>query len=205
VTSDQGRPTLKTLGTILALVVLALVAGVIFVYSGVYPIGADVPHSHFVNRVLHTVSDRAVEHHARGVEVPPTVANPDSATLLQGAGQYAAMCSGCHLAPGYERGPLHDGLYPRPPRFTHGTDMPPAEFFWETKHGIKDTGMPAWGKTHSDAELWPIVAFVEHMHGMTPAQYRALVARAPKDMDMSELPMPGAVFSPQKAGEGGGS
>jgi len=174
------------------LVVLVLAGGVSgwYVYSGRYDVGADVPHMQFVARTLHRVADHSVAYHARGIQVPGNVANPDSAMLLHGAGQYAAMCSGCHLAPGITKSALHEGLYPRPPRFIRGTDVPAAEFFWETKHGIKDTGMPAWGTSHSDQELWAIVAFVEHMHGMTPAQYRDLVTRAPMDSDMLDLPMP---------------
>ena len=30
--------------------------------------------------------------------------------------------------------------------------MNPAELFWVTKHGIKMTGMPAWGATHGDTD-----------------------------------------------------
>ncbi len=181
---------MKICATILA--VLVLVTGVSgwYVYSGRYDVGADVPHMRFVARTLHRVADHSVAYHARSVQVPDDVANPDSAMLLEGAGRYATMCSTCHLAPGIEKTPLFEGLYPRPPRFIRGTDMEAAEFFWETKHGIKDTAMPAWGKTHSDEELWAVVAFVEHMHGMTPEQYRDLVTRAPRDSDMVDLPMP---------------
>ncbi len=182
---------MKICATILAVLVLAAGGTWWYVSSGRYDIGADAPHARFIARRLHRIADQSVAYHARSVEVPADVANPDSAMLLKGAGAYASMCSGCHLGPGIEKSPLHEGLYPRPPWFRRGTDMSPAEFFWETKHGIKDTGMPAWGKTHSDQELWPVVAFVEHMHGMTPEQYRDLVARAPKDADMPDLPMPG--------------
>lgn len=181
---------MKIRATILVVLVLAACVSGWYVYSGRYDVGADVPHVRFVARTLHRVADHSVAYHARSVQVPDYVANPDSAMLLQGAGQYAAMCSGCHLAPGITKSPLHEGLYPAPPRFIRGTDMPAAEFFWETKHGIKDTGMPAWGTSHSDPELWAVVAFVEHMHGMTPEQYRDLVTRAPMDSDMLDVPMP---------------
>lgn len=193
---------MKTLRTILALAVLALVVGVIFIYSGAYPVGADVPHSRPVRWLVSTVSDRSVASHARSVQVPSELSHPDSATILEGAGQYAAMCSGCHLAPGYDSGETAKGLYPRAPRFARGTDLSPAELFWVTKHGIKDTGMPAWGQTHSDEELWPIVAFVGQLGNMSPEEYRAIVQRAPRDEDMTELPMPGG--AERDGDEGGG-
>ena len=46
----------------------------------------------------------------------------------------------------------------------------PAELFWIVKHGIKMTGMPAWGD-HSDDELWATVAFVEKLPGMSEQDY----------------------------------
>ena len=196
---------MKICATIVGVLVLAAGVSGWYVYSGRYDVGADAPHMPFVARTLHRVADHSVAYHARSVQVPGDVANPDSTTLLKGAGQFATMCSGCHLAPGFEKSPLYEGLYPRPPRFTHGTDMRPAEFFWETKHGVKDTAMPAWGTTHSDQDLWVVVAFVEHMHGMTPQQYRDLVARAPRDSDMLGLPMPFRTAPVDSATAAGGS
>lgn len=37
-------------------------------------------------------------------------------------------------------------------------------------------GMPAYGPTHSEEELWEIVAFVEQLPDMTPEQYETLTA-----------------------------
>jgi hypothetical protein len=51
----------------------------------------------------------------------------------------------------------------------------PAELFWIMKHGIRMTGMPAWGD-HSDDELWATVAFIEKLPGMTEQDYAKLVA-----------------------------
>ena len=45
------------------------------------------------------------------------------------------------------------------------------EAFWIIKHGIKMTAMPAWSKTHTDAQLWDLVAFLDKLPKMTPAQY----------------------------------
>ena len=73
---------------------------------------------------------------------------------LKGAGEYAEMCSGCHLAPGMKRTEISQGLYPRAPELRRKTDLTPAEQFWIVKHGVKMTGMPAWGVTHDDELLW---------------------------------------------------
>lgn len=54
--------------------------------------------------------------------------------------------------------------------------------FWKIKYGIEMTGMPAFGGSHSDEEIWDMVAFVDRLRGgMTAAQYDSLVATTPAD------------------------
>lgn len=177
------------------LVIMAAGVG-IYVYSGSYPVGADVPHTGVVFSVLTTVRNRGITTGARGIH-PPADLN-DARRLSDGAGQYATMCASCHLAPGYEDGPTWEGLYPHPPRLAHATDLKPAEVFWTIKHGVKFSGMPAWGKSHSDDEIWSITAFVLDLPRLTPRQYRDIVSRAPPDSDMLMMPMPGS----RPAGDG---
>ncbi|MGH9697368.1 MAG: c-type cytochrome, partial [Bryobacteraceae bacterium] len=76
------------------------------------------------------------------------------------------------------------------PELRHGTRLTPAEEFWVVKHGLKMTGMPAWGVTHSDELLWNVVAFLRELPELTPDQYQALVKSAPDhDKMMKEMPM----------------
>lgn len=85
--------------------------------------------------------------------VAPKAALPtDEPALRIGAEHYAEMCAGCHLASGADDRDLHDGLYPRPPDFTT-VRAEPGVAFWTIKHGIKMTGMSAWGRSHDDARL----------------------------------------------------
>src|SRR3546814_5940179 len=37
---------------------------------------------------------------------------------------------------------------------------------------------------HDNPTIWSMVAFIEKLPGMTPAQYKAIVAKAPPDEDM---------------------
>src|SRR3546814_3981948 len=46
------------------------------------------------------------------------------------------------------------------------------------------SAMPAWGGSHDDATMWSMVAFLQKLPGMSPAQYKDMVARAPADHDM---------------------
>jgi hypothetical protein len=40
------------------------------------------------------------------------------------------------------------------------------------------TGMPGFGKTHSDEEVWAIVAFVQRMPDLSSEEYQAMVRQA---------------------------
>ena len=90
------------------------------------------------------------------------------------------MCSLCHLAPGMKRTEISRGLYPRAPELRRKSDLTPAEQFWVVKHGLKMTGMPAWGVTHDDELLWDVVAFLQKLPELTADQYQTLVKSAPK-------------------------
>jgi hypothetical protein len=71
---------------------------------------------------------------------------------------------------------LHRGLYPQPPVLaTVGIDHP-AEAFWVIKHGVKASGMPAWGKSMEDEYVWNMVAFLRKLPKLSPEQYQAEVA-----------------------------
>ena len=155
----------------------------VFVYSGMYDIGADVPHWSSTMLMVETLRDRSILRRSSMVKVPD-LSNPQ--LILKGAGQYSAMCVGCHLAPGITSSEIRPGLYPQPPELSKSR-IDPKIAFWVIKHGIKMTGMPAWGHGHDDAALWSIVAFVNKLPGMTPAQYKDIVSRAPPDEEMEGM------------------
>jgi mono/diheme cytochrome c family protein len=158
------------------------------IYAGLYNIAADVPHTQPVYWLFETVRDRSVAARARNIIVPNDL--DDSSRISRGAGQYAEMCSGCHLAPGMKRTEISRGLYPRAPELRRKTDLTPAEQFWIVKHGVKMTGMPSWGVTHEDELLWDVVAFVRKLPELTPEQYETIVKNAPKHEElMQEMEM----------------
>ena len=99
------------------LIVLLVIAGFAgaFIYTGVYNIGADAPHSRLVYGVLEELRDKSVAAHARGIAVPRDLNNPKR--IAAGAGLYQEMCTGCHLGPGLEKSEMSQGLYPSAPEF----------------------------------------------------------------------------------------
>jgi mono/diheme cytochrome c family protein len=168
---------LAALGALLAIVA----AGALAIYAGVYNFAADIPHTQPVYWLLETARERSIAVRAADVVVPGDLGDPKR--IASGAGQYAEMCAGCHLAPGMKRTEISRGLYPRAPELRRGRHSTPAEDFWVVKHGVKMTGMPAWGVTHNDEILWDVVAFLRKLPELTPDQYQTLVKSAPKTHD----------------------
>ncbi|MEX2365632.1 MAG: cytochrome c, partial [Pseudohongiellaceae bacterium] len=92
------------------------------------------------------------------------------------------MCVGCHLAPGKDTSEIHQGLSPQPPKLAkRAKQRTLEEIFWVTRHGIKMTGMPAWGVTHDDTQLWAIAAFVKQLPELSAEQYQAMKQQAVDD------------------------
>jgi mono/diheme cytochrome c family protein len=164
--------------------VLVVIAGALgaYAWSGLYDIGADEPHWRVTLKLLETVRDRSIHERSEGLKVPNL---NDPKLILKGAGQYAAMCTGCHLQPGVAQSELREGLYPQPPNLSKARVAPRAAF-WVIKHGIKMSAMPAWGGSHDDETIWSMVAFLQELPDLTPQQYKEIIAKAPPDEDMDK-------------------
>jgi len=157
---------------LLELLVLVAVGAGAFIWSGAFNIAADDPHWPLTERVMETVRDRSIEARLSGIAAP----NLDDESLIRtGAGNYDAMCAGCHLEPGEDHTELSVGLYPAPPNLGRDRIEDPAEAFWIIKHGIKMTGMPAWGKSMDNESIWGMVAFLQRLPEMSADQYHELV------------------------------
>ncbi|MFC6633101.1 c-type cytochrome [Microbulbifer taiwanensis] len=168
---------MKTIRTLLFAAIAACAGLAAFIYSGSYPVGADVRHTAFTHWALETLRDRSIDRAAASIEVP---ALDDPELLLMGGPDYNDMCTGCHLKPGLEESDLSVGLYPAPPDLTEKAADPRRQF-WVIKHGIKASGMPAWGPTHDDQRIWAMVAFLQKLPDLNAQQYQILTARDDDD------------------------
>ena len=71
-------------------------------------------------------------------------------------------------APGVAGAELSKGLNPPAPSLgEEENDTPDGELFWVIKHGIGMMLMPAFGPTHTDEEIWKLVAFIRHLPDLT--------------------------------------
>jgi len=179
---------MKTIKLLLFLGLAGIVGASLFIYSGIVAIGADVPHNPVVYWVLEQARERSIERASAGITVP-SLSDPD--LLLSGGADYNAMCTACHLKPGQTESDMSLGLYPSPVNLSlkqdehehdggskdpRDTDMLAKRQFWVIKHGIKSSGMPAWGITHDDQRIWAMVAFLQKLPELTPEQYQILTS-----------------------------
>jgi mono/diheme cytochrome c family protein len=153
--------------------VLVLILGaLVFISTGAYNVAATTPHNALTRWLMNTAQQRSVAVRADEVSAQPPI---DSSMVRRGAEEYREMCVACHGAPGVERGTLGKGINPKPPDLAkESAEWSDRELFWITKHGIKMAGMPAFGVTHSDEELWGIVAFLRRLESMSPDEYQRL-------------------------------
>ena len=168
---------MKTIVTTLLVAVLLLaVTAVAFIYSGIYDVSASSPHGAVSSWVMEATMHSSVERRADQVEVPDL---GDRTLILAGVNDFEEMCVQCHGAPGKEPDAVGKGLNPPAPDLSQSAnEMTAAELFWITKHGIRMTGMPAWGNTHDDDALWPVVALMTALPELDAAAYQDLLESA---------------------------
>jgi mono/diheme cytochrome c family protein len=156
----------------LAGLVLPALAFLLIGAAGLFQVAATPKPSHFETRLARLFVQRSVAREARSVVVPP--APREDAMLFQGLKAYRRNCAGCHGKFGAPSRWGTTSFYPRVPQFADdGSALGPAEMFVVVKHGIRGTGMAAWGVNLPDEEIWPIVWFLQRMRALPPEVDRA--------------------------------
>jgi len=168
---------MRIFSTLFVLLVVLATLVVLFVFSGTYNVAAVEPDSAVVSWLLATIRDQSVAKRSKEITPPPLT---DPKLAQAGLREYHSMCFGCHAAPGHELSEIAQGLNPKPPKLDAedvqaGSD---AELYWVVKNGLRMTGMPAFGPTHEDKELWSIVAFLRRLPKLKPQEYDAMVEAA---------------------------
>lgn len=166
---------MKPLLVVLAVlaVAAALAAGAIAL--GMAEVAATAPHSRPVEWLLATARERAIAARARDLTAPPL---DDAHLLRRGIVLYDRHCVACHGAPGVVPSPWAWGLNPFPPPLH---DAPPPtrghaeRTFWVIDNGVRMTGMPAFGVTLSEDEMWAVTAVVERLRELSAEEYAAMV------------------------------
>jgi mono/diheme cytochrome c family protein len=164
---------LFTAGMACAFAIIAA-AGAIVMLSGIYDVSASTQHSRLMSWMTHTTFTYSVAHQATQIPEPPQFA---MSQVQAGLRQYQQDCVECHGGPGVARAPWVSGMNPTPPYLVDmGARWTPSQLHWIIANGAKMTGMPAWGVTRSDKEIWDLVAFVEALPRITPEAFARATA-----------------------------
>ncbi len=161
------------LGVVLTLV-LALIGAYVLVQSGLIPANADAQPGWLETWMARTSLDATLRRDAPKDQNPMALTDQN---LLDGVHLFAQNCAVCH---GSAKGvasasPIAKGLYPKPPQLaTDGVEDDPEGYsFWKIKHGIRLTGMPSFGYSLSDQQIWTLALFLKHMDKLPPAVQQA--------------------------------
>src|SRR3979411_2204017 len=115
----------------------------------------------------------------------------DEPNLTAGAKIYREHCAVCHGLPNQHESAIATGMYPRPPKLLEGkgvTDDEPGESYWKVAHGIRLTGMPGFGKSLSETEMWQVSFLVAQADKLPKAASDALSSPgAVNDLGKSKL------------------
>ena len=178
----QKKARLKTaLATVVAILALQAAGAVVFVYSGFYNIAANEPHAVVVRQTLKQTARESVQQRADDIQSPP-LRRPE--LVRRGLVLYGENCLVCHGAPGVAPEQIGRGINPTPPPLmTAGAHWTDAELYWITTHGLKMTGMPAFGVKLSETDTWGVVAFLREMAWLSPAEYRQWVTAVEEEAD----------------------
>lgn len=170
--------TADVIKMLVGIIGVGIVIGGVIVWTGAYNVAATEPHYAMTASLFSTARDRAISVRANGITPPPSW--PENADLKRGFRSYHEMCVVCHAAPGITDSVVRRGLNPEPPKLTEDQvqQRADAELFWIITHGIKMTGMPAFGLTHTEAEIWEVVAFLRRLASMQPTEYKKLLEQS---------------------------
>lgn len=160
--------------------------------------------------------EAAVARKLRSFAIPASareLANPIPASpraLAEGKAHFADHCASCHANDGSGETKLGRNLYPRAPdmRLPATQELTDGEIFYIIEHGVRLTGMPAWGGGNPEAS-WQLVHFIRRLPKLTAQERVEMEALNPKSPaewraahEDAEFLQGGAVPPPEAGGHG---
>ena len=154
------------LGVVITIAIL-LIGGLGLALLGLLPTRANVDAPALEGHIAMSALDSSVERHAAHLNnpVPPTDEN-----LIAGLKIYTMNCALCHGDVDRKPSPLAKSFYPPPPSLIlDPSDDPEWHVFYVIHNGVRYTGMPAWDKALSEADIWKVTAFLTRIEKLPPA------------------------------------
>lgn len=170
------------LGFVVALILL-IGGAYLFISGGGVPMAASAKPLPLEATVAH-MALRASYRNARK-ETNPLPLNEDN--LMAGAHHYREDCVTCHGTPGSKPTLVAAGMFPAPPQLFAPkemvTDDPDGVIFWKITNGIRLSGMPAFGPSHSETERWQMTMLLKHADNL-PSGVRQVLAEEPHESEV---------------------
>ena len=164
----------KILAGVIFGICFCLIGEYLFLTRGGMPVGTKGGPMPFERSIAKTALRSAI---GSGAERPSPLA-ADEANLVAGAHVYHEQCAVCHGSWGQPPSAIALGMYPAPPQLlppkTGVTDDPAGETYWKVKNGIRLTGMPRFGDSLTDTELWQVSLLLLHAHELPSMAQDAL-------------------------------
>lgn len=114
----------------------------------------------------------------------PNPVQPTQQVIDEALEHYADHCATCHANDGSGDTAIGRGLYPKAPDMRAGDtqSLTDGELFSIIEHGIRLTGMPAWGNgtPEGERESWGLVHFIRRLPKLTPEDIERMEALNPK-------------------------
>jgi len=163
--------------------IAGLIFGIILTPVGIYlyfaggsaPVAttdADVPFENLLTRKA--LKARIAKEMPKTIPIALTEAN-----FLAGAELYKQHCALCHGLPLSPKSAIATGMYPHPPQLLQGigaTDVAPGETYWKIANGIRLTGMPGFGKSLAETQMWQVAILLANADKLPSSAKAALVA-----------------------------
>lgn len=112
----------------------------------------------------------------------PVLRNEES--VRNGMAHFADHCATCHANDGSGSVRMGKGMFPPPSdmRAVATQTMTDGALFYVIEHGIRFTGMPAWGTGTIEGEegSWHLVNFIRHLPRLTPEEIEEMAAMNPR-------------------------
>lgn len=159
--------------------VIAVVAGFVFVKST--GLSARAAPGSIETAIARRLRGWAVPSHYRALR-NPVLRNDES--VRNGLEHFADHCASCHANDGSGDTEMGKGLFPPAPdmRRPATQELTDGELFYVIEHGVRFTGMPAWGTGTIGGEeaSWHLVHFIRHLPTLTPDELEEMKAMNPR-------------------------
>lgn len=111
----------------------------------------------------------------------------DTASRESGMAHFADHCAGCHANDGSGDTAMGRGLWPPAPDMRRQATqaMTDGELFAVIEHGVRFTGMPAFGDGTTEGERgsWQLVRFIRQLPGLSAADLERMKDMNPRPPD----------------------